>query len=389
MDFDELKKHIKIIVQIYKKNERDPYMALWIRRLMMIILLVSAFMVYALGMTKAVLVIAVAFVFYAVCEIFSEKKYMPALDVFATSAIFAASLVLFFTGWAREISPFWALIVMTISFFSLGIRWGTVFGFILTLISTLMLNTSLVDKLGYSYLATIRRVYPLLVVAFAGISWIIMSEIQEYWLKQTNQKNLLEARVVKEKESLANISIKVVLSMYRAMEVRLPRLKDHCDKVAEISKAIAEQMGLGEEECNEVYYAGLLHDFGKVALSDDSWDQYGNVDENSDVYRQIVVKGADILKELQIMKTVELGVRYYKERYDGKGYPDGLSGNEIPMTAKIVAVANDCEKQIEEGASYEMALDYIRKHAGSLYDGFVVESALKVNLEQALSRAKQ
>lgn len=59
------------------------------------------------------------------------------------------------------------------------------------------------------------------------------------------------------------------------------------------------------------------------------------------------------------------------------------------MTAKIVAVANDCEKQIEEGASYEMALDYIRKHAGSLYDGFVVESALKVNLEQALSRAKQ
>lgn len=74
MDFDELKKHIKIIVQIYKKNERDPYMALWIRRLMMIILLVSAFMVYALGMTKAVLVIAVAFVFYAVCEIFSEKN---------------------------------------------------------------------------------------------------------------------------------------------------------------------------------------------------------------------------------------------------------------------------------------------------------------------------
>ena len=61
MDFDELKKHIKIIVQIYKKNERDPYMALWIRRLMMIILLVSAFMVYALGMTKAVLVIAVVY----------------------------------------------------------------------------------------------------------------------------------------------------------------------------------------------------------------------------------------------------------------------------------------------------------------------------------------
>jgi len=115
----------------------------------------------------------------------------------------------------------------------------------------------------------------------------------------------------------------------------------HSARVAEYSKQIAILAGKSEKECEEVYFAGLLHDVGKIGISEAIINKAGKLtnEEYAEIKKHPVI-GNQILSSISKSPYLSIGAHYHHERYDGRGYPEGLKGNDIPDIARIIAVAD-------------------------------------------------
>lgn len=130
----------------------------------------------------------------------------------------------------------------------------------------------------------------------------------------------------------------------------------HSTRVAEISERIAREAGFSDKECEEVYFAALLHDVGKIGIRDDIINKEGRLsDEEFEHIKQHPILGYQILSNIKQSRTLNVGAHYHHERYDGSGYPDGLRGEEIPAIARIIAVA-DAYDAMTSSRSYRSSL---------------------------------
>ena len=115
----------------------------------------------------------------------------------------------------------------------------------------------------------------------------------------------------------------------------------HSRRVAKYSLEIARGAGKSEDECEKVYFAALLHDVGKIGVPIEILQKKSRLtDEEFEQIKQHPVKGGDILSVIKESPWLSIGARYHHERYDGKGYPEGLKGDEIPEIARIISVAD-------------------------------------------------
>ena len=115
----------------------------------------------------------------------------------------------------------------------------------------------------------------------------------------------------------------------------------HSTRVAQYSKEIAMLSGKSEQECEEIYYAALVHDVGKIGISDTVINKKGRLtDEEYEEMKKHPVIGRDILSSINLSPFLVEGAYYHHERYDGKGYPEGKKGEETPELARIIAVAD-------------------------------------------------
>ena len=130
----------------------------------------------------------------------------------------------------------------------------------------------------------------------------------------------------------------------------------HSVRVAEYSRKIAELAGKNDEECNDIYYAALLHDVGKIGISEAIITKDGKLtDEEYETIKKHSELGSQVLKSITEYPNLSTVARYHHERYDGTGYPDGLKGEEIPEIARIVAVA-DAYDAMTSNRSYRDAI---------------------------------
>ncbi len=131
----------------------------------------------------------------------------------------------------------------------------------------------------------------------------------------------------------------------------------HSARVAQYSKRIAQLAGLSKKKCDEVYFAALLHDVGKIGIRHDIINKVGKLTEEE--FSQIKahpVLGDQILSSIKQAPFLSIGARYHHERYDGRGYPDGLAGEQIPEIARIIAVA-DAYDAMTSVRSYRQPLE--------------------------------
>ncbi len=165
------------------------------------------------------------------------------------------------------------------------------------------------------------------------------------------------------------------------LELRAGSLSGHSRRVADLARKLAVRMGLGGEEIQDVVLAGLLHDIGKIGLSDELLYKPVpalNMDEKSQLKRHPRIAQTALLP-LEQMKGAAAIIRAHHERFDGDGYPDGLSGYAIPLGARILAVANDYDavqygNVLNTPLSQVKAYDYIIEGRGKSYDPAVVEA---------------
>lgn len=147
--------------------------------------------------------------------------------------------------------------------------------------------------------------------------------------------------VMAQHEKLERISMQIVKTLSGAIDAKDTYTNGHSTRVADYSKEIARRAGFSEERQNDIYIMGLLHDVGKIGVPDAIINKPAKLtDEEYSIIQNHPVMGAKILRNITEFPKLSIGARWHHERYDGKGYPDGISGEDIPIEARIIAVAD-------------------------------------------------
>lgn len=144
-----------------------------------------------------------------------------------------------------------------------------------------------------------------------------------------------------EKEKMKLLFEQTAEALASAIDAKDSYTRGHSARVAEYAEKIAGLAGKSEEECEEIYYAGLLHDVGKIGINDSIINKNGRLtdEEYAQIKRHPVI-GKQILSSISESPYLSIGANYHHERYDGRGYPEGLKGDDIPEIARIIAVAD-------------------------------------------------
>ena len=190
-------------------------------------------------------------------------------------------------------------------------------------------------------------------------------------------------------------SMEVVQTLAEAIDAKDTYTNGHSTRVAEYSREIAKRAGYSESEQRDIYMMGLLHDVGKIGVPDQVINKPGRLDDAEfETIKTHPAKGAKILDNVKDMPQLVTGARWHHERYDGRGYPDGLKGTDIPEEARIIAVA-DAYDAMTSNRSYRRGMDQgkvreqIKTGAGTQFDPKFAEIMLAMIDEDTEYRMRE
>lgn len=176
--------------------------------------------------------------------------------------------------------------------------------------------------------------------------------LRKYFIKQLENFYLAEEN----NQRYRKLSHQTILALAEAVEAKDLYTKGHSQRVAEYSTAIAKRLEYTESKLKEVYFIALMHDIGKIGVPDAVINKTDRLTpEEFEEIKKHPVTGYDILKQITELPGISEGARWHHERWDGKGYPDGLAGQDIPEIARIIAVA-DAYDAMSSSRSYRRAL---------------------------------
>lgn len=190
-------------------------------------------------------------------------------------------------------------------------------------------------------------------------------------------------RKLTESTSMRN---KTIQAIFNTLREKNAKERVHGERVSKISQEIARRLGLSEGQIKEAEYAGLMHDIGKIAISDQILNKPGTLTQEE--YQEIKrhpESGYQILKSVDAYSPLAVITLAHHERWDGEGYPQGLKGEDIPLIARIIAVADSYEamtgdRPYRKALSPHEAVAELKKHSGTQFDPEIV----RVMLEEVL-----
>lgn len=195
-------------------------------------------------------------------------------------------------------------------------------------------------------------------------------------------------KIQEEKLSMALNQLKMgnetILAIAKTVDAKDVRTSKHSQRVSEYSAMIAAEYGFTEAEQDNLRKAALLHDIGKIGIPDSVLNKPSRLtDEEYVVMKTHVTRGAEILKDFTLIEHVVEGARYHHERYDGRGYPDGLKGEEIPLYGRIIAVADafdamTANRIYRKRQDFDYVMGELHKGRGTQFDPELLDIFLKL-----------
>lgn len=197
--------------------------------------------------------------------------------------------------------------------------------FNLTYVSLAFTNT----KLSFESTTIVYIFSTIIIFLFIWAFYVIIRNINA-----TNE-------AIEAKDEVKMLSVEVMEALAHTIDAKDKYTNGHSVRVAKYSRMIAEKMGLSAEMCENIYYMGLLHDIGKIGVPNEIINKPAKLtDEEYDVIKTHPGIGYGILSEIKSRPDLATGALWHHERYDGKGYPEHKAGEDIPLEARIIAVAD-------------------------------------------------
>ena len=301
--------------------------------------LVSLFLAVPAGMimheplsaTLSTLAGAIFFTIFVLAAI-RLKKINQAKIIVSIILIFIFLPAMFFTnGGAQGGAPIWLLLGTIYIAMIMDGRFKVVMLITNTIVTTLTwiagyYHPEFVTEYsrGDNYFDTYAGIF-----IVGGVVFVLFSFQNRLSKKDQEHKNLLR------------LFEQTATSLANAIDAKDEYTRGHSTRVAEYSKKIAEQAGKSPSECEDIYYVALLHDVGKIGISEAIINKDGKLtDEEYEEMKKHPVVGNQILSGITEYPYLSIGAHYHHERYDGKGYPDRLKGEDIPEIARIISVAD-------------------------------------------------
>jgi putative two-component system response regulator len=203
-------------------------------------------------------------------------------------------------------------------------------------------------------------------------STLLESQQINQWLKEEAAARVAERRL--EQANQERISVATLEALVNALEAKDPYLRGHSARVADLSAMVAAQLGCTDEQIEAIRTGGRLHDIGKIGIREEILNKQGPLTEAEfDHVKQHVTVGSQILAPLVHLKDVIGFVRSHHERWDGKGYPDRLAGEAIPLGARIIGAveiydAMTTARPYQERMTAEVALERMGDLVGTVID---------------------
>jgi putative nucleotidyltransferase with HDIG domain len=211
------------------------------------------------------------------------------------------------------------------------------------------------------------------------VAGIVVLYIALYTIVRRASEDLREQQLLLSKAFEGAVS-----SLARAVNARDAATASHSDRVADLAVEIARAAGLSPKDVRNVRIAAFLHDVGKIGIQDDILDKRGPLTKRERAAMQRHARmGYDILQPVAIPHVIKLAVRHHHERWDGSGYPDGLSGSAIPIAARVIAVADSygaltSHRPYRGPQDPQAAMDEIVRCAGTQFDPAIVRAFERV-----------
>ncbi|MDF1536813.1 MAG: HD domain-containing protein [bacterium] len=196
--------------------------------------------------------------------------------------------------------------------------------------------------------------------------------------------NHMAAQLERHDQNLREMFIDTTKALAAAIDAKDPYTRGHSQRVAQISLEIAKEMGVSPTDQQKVNIAALLHDVGKIGIEDQVLKKPGQLtDEEYAVIKQHPRWGAMIMGHITQLKDIVPGIQYHHERLDGSGYPEGRAGEQIPLLARIIAVADTfdamtTDRLYQKGMEPQFVVSKLHEWKGSRYDPKVVDAMTRV-----------
>jgi diguanylate cyclase (GGDEF)-like protein/PAS domain S-box-containing protein len=198
-------------------------------------------------------------------------------------------------------------------------------------------------------------------------------------------ENHMFRKKLSESQSMRHQTIKAIVE---SLNEKNKREKEHSEHVSILAGKTAKAMGLSDQKVKEIKMTGLLHDIGKIAIREKLLNKKGRLTtEEYEEIKRHPESGYQILKSVDAYSSIAEDILSHHERYDGLGYPKGLKGKEIPLVARIIAIADAYDAMVSDrsyrlGMTHEAALKEIKENAGTQFDPIISEIFVAMQREE-------
>lgn len=349
----------------------DKMLALWVKLAFWLVWLINipAGIIYEASFQYIAYVLSIVFAIGINIAI-SAKNYNIWIDFITLALVSIPVYGIFFSAYIKAFSVMYPVFFSCSVVFILGIKYSFFINFVCTssIIYCCRINPNhmMIDMYGENVVLRL----PYLFICMLLIIYCLMFIIQKNWIEKNRRKQVLESRISEENTRLENMSMKVMNTMVRALGAKIQGEEEHLRQVAEYAKQIAHYKGLEEKMCSNAYSAGLLHEIGMVGIPDALIEKEKLTEEEYAVFKTYVDKSYAIIIMLRSSsaESIAEAVHYHRESYDGNGYPDKLKGEDIPLLARILAVADYADRHLRRGEVRESVIEKINALSGVRFE---------------------